>query len=140
MDLGIMNLGIEELNINQSPNPSILRSLPMPALVQVNRCFAPVTPLSTPEELMTAFRADITRLLIPDPCFCSLFSPIRNSPQDDLLPNRYGKIFNKFAGEILAFMTACVSFLCCAVLYGTLIAEENRLSRQTTSAVDVFDG
>jgi hypothetical protein len=112
----------------------------VPALIQVNRYFAPVTALSTPEELMTAFRADITRLLIPDPFFCSFFSPIGNSPQDDLLSNGYGKIFNKFAGKILAFMTACVSLFCCAISYGALIAKEKRFRRQTTSAMDVFDG
>jgi len=45
-------------------------------LIQVNGCFAPVAPLSPPEKPVAAFWANIACLLIPNPSFCSYFSPI----------------------------------------------------------------
>ena len=74
-------------------------------LIEVKGYLALVAPLGAPEELMTAFCANVPCLLFKNPLFGAHFSPERNSAQDHPLANGKRKLLDKGARKALTFVT-----------------------------------
>ena len=67
------------------------------------------------ESFVSAIRADIAGFLILDPLFRSNFAPVRNCPQNDLLPDGHGEVIDMLTGELIALMASGNPFFLCAV-------------------------
>jgi hypothetical protein len=79
-------------------------------LVQIQLGLAPITYYHAPENFLTAFRTNVAGFFILNPFFSTNFSPIGNSPQNDLFADRHGKIVNVWAGKFSALMASGEAF------------------------------
>jgi len=87
---------------------------------------------------MATVRTYVPGLLILYIPFGSHFSPVRDGPQDDFLPDGHGKVFDVLAGKIVTLMTASIPFLSCAIFDRTRYAVDKRFFGHTALASNVF--
>ncbi len=80
-------------------------------LIQIHRLFAVIAALCSPEKLVSAIRAVVALFFGLHPFFCSHLTPLRYSPQNDLLTHGNRKIVDVFTGKFIALMAPFMAFL-----------------------------
>jgi len=98
-------------------------------LIQIQIHLTLITFYGAPENLVAAFRTNVTGFFILNPLFGAHLAPVWNRPQNNLFADRHGKVFNMLTGKFIALMTSAVTFLACAGPYLTLSAMHKLLIR-----------
>jgi hypothetical protein len=90
--------------------------------VKIQLRFALITSHHAAKDCIAAMGAYVAGLFVSNPLFSTELSSIRHSPENNLLADGHGEIVNVLTRKFIAFMTAGVPFLLCAVPDITLAA------------------